>query len=146
MQYDTEAALEAWLRLSSAVSNSRLVLDMPYNEAVICNLLYKNQIYHPDRQMTATDLCRETKMLKSQMNRTLTRMEEKHYINRTRSTIDKRKVWITLNMEHSEIYRLQHQKVLRCIAAIADKVGNDRLPDIIALFTLIAETAEKVFT
>ncbi len=33
-----EKLLEAWLRLSTILSNDRIVSEMPYNEALICNI------------------------------------------------------------------------------------------------------------
>ena len=89
-----EALLGAWLRLSTSINNSRLVTDMPYNESLICNVLYRNDLSRPGTKLTATELCAETKILKSQMNRILEQMEEKHLIFRERSPKDKRKVYI----------------------------------------------------
>ena len=72
-----EEVLDAWLRLTTAISNTKLVSDMPYNEALICNLLYNSQKQQPDMPLTATDLCKKTQMLKSQMNSTLQSMDDK---------------------------------------------------------------------
>ena len=78
MKDTNEKILDAWVQLIMAVNSERLVTDMPFNEAVICNLLYRNK----DLKMTATDLCEITGMQKSQMNRTLTAMESKDIIIR----------------------------------------------------------------
>ncbi len=69
-----ERLLCAWLRLTTVISNERVVTAMPYNEALICNILDQEADGVP---LTATDLCEKTKMLKSQMNRTLNSMEKK---------------------------------------------------------------------
>ena len=53
MKDTNEKILDAWVQLIMAVNSERLVTDMPFNEAVICNLLYRNK----DLKMTATDLC-----------------------------------------------------------------------------------------
>ena len=66
-----EALLGAWLRLSTSINNSRLVTELPYNESLICNVLYRNDLLHNEKKLTATELCAETKILKSQMNRSL---------------------------------------------------------------------------
>ena len=94
-----EEVLDAWLRLTTAISNAKLVSDMPYNEALICNLLYNSQKQQPDIPLTATDLCKTTQILKSQMNRTLQSMEDKGLIERERSTLDKRQVFLRLNTD-----------------------------------------------
>ena len=86
-----EELLEAWLRLSTILCNDRIVSEMPYNEALICNILYRQEMQKEDKKLTATDLCKQTKMLKSQMNRTLQCMEEKKIITRQRSDVHNRK-------------------------------------------------------
>ena len=68
---DKERMLAAWLRVTTSVSQVHQLRDLRYNEALICNILMKNEIEHPGRRLTATDLCRESHILKSQINRTL---------------------------------------------------------------------------
>ena len=138
-----EELLHAWLRLCTSISNERITSDMPYNEALICNFLYRNKLLHPDRIPTATDLCRFTKMLKSQMNRTLQCMEEKGIITRKRSEKDKRQIFVVLNEECS-IYQKQHVKILKIVETLMDRLGTDNIDTIISMFTKIADTADEV--
>ena len=88
MREFNEELLESWLQLTGSINNERIVSKMPYNEVLICRILYRNR----SRKITATDLCEITKMQKSQMNRTLTSMEDKNIITRNRSEDDKRKI------------------------------------------------------
>ena len=97
---DNEALLKTWLRLSTSIINNRLVSEMSYNESLVCSILYSNT--KAGIAMTATELCHFTKMLKSQMNRTLNSMEEKSFITRRRSESDKRLVFVTLNLEKAQ--------------------------------------------
>ena len=90
---DNEALLKTWLRLSTSIINNRLVSEMSYNESLVCSILYPNT--KMGMYMTATELCHFTKMLKSQMNRTLNILEEKKLILRRRSDTDKRQVMIS---------------------------------------------------
>lgn len=143
MEQKIEELLSAWVRLSMAISNERLVSDMPFNEAVICHILYQNHLRTPQQPLTATDLCRATKMLKSQMNRTLLSMEDKGLIVRKRSLQDKRQIFISLNLE-SDLYRAQHQKTLAIARRLITEVGIERTDEITQLFTIIAETAEEI--
>lgn len=143
MKQKIEEVLNAWLYLSITVSNNRLVSDMPLNEAVICHLLYRSQIHQPDIPMTATDLCRATKMLKSQMNRTLQSMEDKGLIYRERSSADKRQVFVFINHD-SPLYQTMHKKALMLVEQFMDQIGMEKADDIIRLFTIIADTADEV--
>lgn len=137
-----EQLLEVWLRLSVIISNDKLVSDMPYNEALICNLLYENHLQCPENNLTATDLCNHTKMLKSQMNRTLKSMEEKGIITRHPSDSDKRQVYIMFDTE-SEIYKKQHRKILDLIDIMVKKVGEENSIKILEALNIIADTAEE---
>lgn len=139
-----EELLEAWLRLSTIINNERLVSDMPYNEALVCNILYKYEKREPEKNVTATDLCRETRMLKSQMNRTLNSLEEKNIIKRMRSDKDKRQVFISLNMEETDIYYRQHEKIIELLDTVIEKFGEEKSLEIIKLFTTISNTLEGV--
>lgn len=142
MREQNEKLLSAWLRLSTTVNNDRLTSDLPYNEALLCNILCSTQLEAP-AGMTATDLCRRARMLKSQMNRTLQSMEEKGLILRRRSDTDRRQIFITLN-KASDLYHKQHEKILDVVNRIAEKLGPEQVNEIIELFTKIANTADEV--
>ena len=139
-----EELLGAWLKLSVAINNEKVVSDMPYNEALICNILYRNQIHDPLKKLTATDLCNATKMQKSQMNRTLNNMEEKSLIVRERSELDKRQVFVSLNMEQNEIYERQHVKILEMIDSLTERLGEEKSDQALQLFTMITNIAEEI--
>ena len=56
--------------------------------------------------------------MKSQMNRTLNQLEEKDMISRERSTLDKRQVYVTMNMEQCHIYETQHKQILNILETL----------------------------
>ena len=144
MKNINEEILTSWLCLSKAISNEKLVEDMTYNESIICNTLYHSQLKEPHKELTATDLCRETRMLKSLMNRTLNNMENKKLILRKRSDTDKRRISVRLNPEQLTIYEQQHTKILNLIDAIVQRIGEKRAYEAIDLFHTIADIAEEV--
>ena len=144
MKNINEKILSAWLNLSSTICNEKIVSEMSYNESVICGILHQNATKHPEKQLTATELCLQTNMQKSQMNRTLNLMEKKGLIFRRRSEKDKRQVFVTMNMENAAIYERQHEKILGFVDSVMEKVGKDRAEEIIQLFTLITNKAKEV--
>lgn len=139
-----EKLLDAWLKLTTAIINERVVSDLPYNESVICNILYKNYRETPDRALTATDLCQKMKMQKSQMNRTLSSMEKKQIISRERSSEDKRQILVRLNMDQLTVYQKQHEKILALIDRLLERIGPEKAENIVDMFTQIADTAEEI--
>lgn len=140
-----EVLLGAWLRLSTSINNSRLVSDMTYRESLVCNILYRNHILCPDRLLTATDLCKETKVLKSQMNRTINQLEAKNIVTRQRSHLDKRKVYIRPNMDQSSAYHKQHEKILELLDNVMKRLGEQGTEDAICLLNTISDIAEDLF-
>ena len=65
--------LSVWLQLTNVIDNERLVEGMPFNEALVCGLLSGGC-------RTASELCAETRILKSQMNAILRSLEGKGVI------------------------------------------------------------------
>lgn len=144
MQNINEKVLNAWLKLSTTICNERIVSELPFNESFICGILHHNAQAHPEKKITATELCERTNMQKSQMNRTLNSMEEKGLIFRKRSEKDKRQVFVSINMDNAEIYENQHKKILEFVDTVLDKVGREKAEEIIQLFTLISNKAKEV--
>ena len=143
---NNESLLNAWLRLSTSVINPRLVSEMSYNESLVCNLLYTNYSDNPEKKITATDLCNQTKMLKSQMNRTLNHLEKKGIIVKERSPKDKRQIWISFDLEHAHLYKMQHDRILKLVDAIIEQVGEDNASASIQLINALADAADKVIS
>ena len=141
---NNEKILNAWLKLSTTICNERIVSELPYNETMICSILHHNASEDPEKKITATDLCEKMNMQKSQMNRTLNTMEQKGLIFRKRSEKDQRQVFVTMNMEKAGIYKKQHEKILKFVDSIMEKVGKDKAEEIIQMFTLITSKAKEV--
>ena len=139
-----EALLGAWLRLSTSINNSRVVSEISFNESLICNILFRNASEHPEQKLTATDLCRETRILKSQMNRILTQLEKKNLITRERSPEDKRKIFVHLTTEQSNAYLKQHEHILILLDSIIDKLGEAQTQNVISAFNDITNVAAEV--
>lgn len=134
-----EQILDAWIHLTTAINNERIVSEMPLNEALICRILYKKQ----KSEITATDLCTWTKMQKSQMNRTLMNMEKKNWIQRQRSKKDRRQILIALNEEKMRAYQEQHEHVLNIVNKLVERIGHENAEKTVELFNLIEQIARE---
>lgn len=140
MSSANELLLDSYLRFSTAICNERVVSELPYNEALICNLLYRND----PATLTATELCEQTRMLKSQMARTLNEMEDKGLILRSRSQEDRRQVAVALNREGAEAFFRQHGYTLDIVRAISEKMSPEKVKSLAALLDEAAEAAREV--
>ncbi len=132
-----EKLLGAWLKLSAAIRNERIVTGMTFNEAYICNLLLKRKAEESSPPLTATELCNETGLLKSHMNKTLIAMEKKGYITRARSNDDKRAVYINIPDNGALAYTKSHEITLNIMRDLVEKLGEEK-----SLFT--AEALEEI--
>ena len=146
MKHLNEELLHAWLKLSTSIINNRVVSDLSYNESLVCNLLYHTYLTSPDSLLTATDLCTETNMLKSQMNRTLNSLEKKNIITRTRSSNDKRQVLVQFNLDSADTYLKQHQEILSLLDTIIDRLGIEKTQETIQLFHSICAIADTAIS
>lgn len=135
-----EKVLEVWLQLIMTINSEKLVTDMPFNEAMICNILFKN----PEDKCTATMLCEKLQMQKSQMNRTLNSMEEKGMIERVRSDSDKRVVYIKLTDKCHKEYDKLHHNVLAIVDKIINKLDDNQIQEVIKSFTLVIDAAKDI--
>lgn len=140
MSSATELLLDSYLRLSTAICNDRVVSELPYNEALICNLLYRKA----PQALTATDLCEETRMQESQMARTLNEMEEKGLIRRKRSQADRRQVLVELNRDQAEAFFRQHEQTLAIACAIGQRLGAEKMQILTDLLNEAADAAREV--
>ena len=138
-----ESLLNSWLRLSTSINNARLVSEMTYNESLICNILY-NQSKTTNNSLTATDLCRMTNMLKSQMNRTLTQLEKKDMITRERSAQDKRQILITMNLKQCHTYEKQHAQILQILNAVIAQLGEEKTLNTIQTLNQLSANANHL--
>jgi DNA-binding MarR family transcriptional regulator len=143
-QANAERVLSAWLRVTTTVSGERQLSEMRYNEALVCNLLMRHGLDHPDKErLTATDLCRQSNILKSQMNRTLQAMEDRGLIMRERNHTDHRQVLISLS-DDCQVFDREHSRVLRLVSNLMDHMGWERADEVVDILNAISDAAEKV--
>ena len=122
--YAGDKLLDSWLNLTSTLWNTRLVSSLTYNEAHVMGLLLRHSMQA--NPMTATDLIRRTRLLKSQMNKILTALEERGYITRTRAELDKRMIFILLTPEGVAAYQEEHKNVDVILNQLVNRIGPER--------------------
>lgn len=140
----TEQLLDAWLRLSAVVSNNRLVSGLSFNEAFVLNLLYKQYQLGNERKLTATDLCRLTNILKSQMNAILTSLEKKQLILRQRSEEDRRQIQVEIRPSGLDTFMECHRRSLGLVEGVLTRVGEQNGWEAVELLNRLAAGFEDM--
>lgn len=139
-----EQLLDAWLNLSSVVSNNRLVSSFSFNEAFVMNLLYKQRAGGEGKKLTATDLCRRTHILKSQMNGILNSLEKKQMIFRSRSLTDRRQVEVEINPAKEEEFIRCHENSLMLVGKLLDLLTPAQGQEAVTVLNRLAEGFGRV--
>ena len=144
-----ESLLSAWLHLSSIIDNQRLAVAgaasqsrLPFNEALVCGLLFRAQA--EDRRLTASDLCRQTRILKSQMNAILRSLERKGAIRRCPSQSDRRRVELELLPEGLSLYQEGHQRIQALADRLIDEMGREKVETLIPLLRQAANIFDTI--
>lgn len=146
-----EELLDIWLRLTSVIDNQRLAAShavpagerpLSFNEAVVCGLLARAQA--ADRSVTASDLCRHTRILKSQMNAILTSLERKGLICRKRSRTDRRQMELYLLPEGQRRYQEGHRQVRELVGRLVREMGEERVRELLPLLRQAADIFDNM--
>lgn len=139
-----EELLETWLETSTVISNRRLTDALSYNESLVCHILYEKEQSGQPEPLTATDLCNETKILKSLMNATLNSLEKKGLTERIRSTADKRQVYVRLRKDNLPVYLTEHRKILDMVDKVICAVGEEKIAEFIPILRSINDSVQKL--
>lgn len=145
-----EELLSVWLRLTSVIDNQRLAAAhsgagrpaLPFNEAVVCGLLFRGQ--EAGESLTASALCKQTRILKSQMNVILHSLEDKHAISRKQSSSDRRQVELRLLPEGEALYQESHQHVRRLVSRLIQEMGTEKIETLLPLLRQAAEIFDEI--
>ena len=137
-----EALLGAWMDMALHIRGNRLVSTLSFNEIVICSMLYRS-MNSGDGMLTATDLGMRTKLLKSQLNKVLTMMEDKGLIERIRSEEDKRKVFLKLREDNLSVYLEEHEKVLLIVHEVCKALGEEKAQTLTQLLLEAVSVVDK---
>ena len=138
-----EQLLEAWMAMEVCIRGNRLLSEFSMNEMLVCNTLYQ-RMRSGGAPVTATELCRRTRLLKSQMNRLLSGMEYDGLISRDRNPADKRESYVYLKEEAIPRYLKEHDHVLNIVAAVCSALGEEDTRALAALMHKAAHTVNEL--
>ena len=137
-----EELLSVWLRLSGVINNQRLVTGLSFNEALVCNLLVRAA--RTGGSLTASELCAETRILKSQLNAILLSLERHGVISRQRSQLDRRRVELRLTPDGLDRYTAAHSRILTLIDRLVATQGEDFIRALIPMLQQVTDTFDTI--
>ena len=135
--------LNLWIDVSTAINNSRIVQTLPYNEAHICNHLFRI-CNAPCDYMTPTQLCAATGMAKSLMNRTLRSLEEKGLIEYVEGAGDKRSTPVRLCKAQQALFLEEHAHSLLVVEQMIHRMGQENSQKVLEALCIIRDAAQDV--
>ena len=136
---DSEELLTAWLRLGCIIDNQRLVTDLPFNEALVCGILFR-----AGGPLTASDLCGRTRILKSQMNAILRSLERKGALSRRRSDEDRRQIELRLLPEGMARYQEGHRRIRTLASRLISEMGEEKIRTLLPLLRQAADSFDAM--
>lgn len=139
-----EELLDAWMGMAMGIRGNRILKNLSFNEMVVCRILY--QAERENREVTATDICARSRLLKSQVNKLLNDMENNCIIERHRDQNDKRRILITLSEKNRGVYLEEHDHVMEILKKISRQFDREETEFLIEkmrkVVTLMDELSE----
>lgn len=138
-----ERILCKWLSITSSIQNERIVNDLTYNEALVCNHLMHQGELIPD-YLTPSELSKRTGIQKSLMNRTLKSLNERNLIEYVEGTSDKRSTPVRLSKTNLDLFLQEHNKNIKLVEEFMDFWGPEKTMNVYNSLSDIEDAAKKV--
>lgn len=139
----SETLLELWLSATTRIKNSRIVrsLSFSYNQLLILGILYKSE----NKKMQHKTICEKLSLLKSQVNRETTNLEESNLIEKVKSPTNKKVVYLSLTEKGNKMYEEYHKIVLSIIDEAIKNVGAEKTETFNTLFEELTNAFLKAY-
>lgn len=115
------ALIQAWVQLSGILKNSRFTKELPYNEAIVMLQLYESC----DQPISIKEITAKTRMLKSQVNRTINSLQEKGLLIRCQVVGDRRVGYVQAVKERLDVFLQVHASSMEIAKKISEIIGPD---------------------
>ena len=135
----SEELINAWVKLSAIVKNSRITKGLMYNEAIVMLILYERYQKDGKGVISIKEITKETRMLKSLVNRTINSLEEKGFLERCPGEGDGRMVFVRPLNQKLDSFLEVHTASVNMTDKIIGIIGNEDAD----AFVRIASKLEK---
>ena len=134
-----EKLLGAWVTLSGIIKNSRITKGLQYNEAIIMNVIYNRYTEDGAGLVSIKEITAKTRMLKSLVNRTVNSLIKKGFLERSKSSGDKRVVYVKCVQDKMDTFLKVHGGSIKIANSIIEILGEEDTK----AFIRIVEKIEK---
>ncbi|MBR4972201.1 MAG: MarR family transcriptional regulator [Oscillospiraceae bacterium] len=115
------ALIQSWVQLSGILKNSRFTKELPYNEAVVMLQLYQAG----DHPISIKEITAKTRMLKSQVNRTINSLETKGLLARCEANGDRRVGYVRAIKDKLDVFLQVHATSMDIAKNISQIIGPE---------------------
>jgi DNA-binding MarR family transcriptional regulator len=128
--------IQAWVQLSGMLKNSRFTKALPYNESIIMLQLYEAG----EQPISIKEITLRTRMLKSQVNRTINSLEAKGLLERCEGDGDRRIGYVRLRKEQLPLFLQVHAESMHIAQNIRYIVGTEDTDHFIRIVNKLAQS------
>ena len=139
-----ERLLEAWIGLNGMLKNTRVTSQLTYNEAIVMKIVYDQYQQDGAGLTPVSRIVRETNMLKSLVNRTVTSLCALGYLRRERGTRDGRKLFVYPVAERLPDFLAVHQHSLKLAQDIIAVVGEEDAERFVAMYEKLSASGLRL--
>ncbi len=120
-----EDMIVSWVRLTGILKNTRLTKGMIYNEAIVMLIVHRRYLEDGEGVVSFKEIVGETRMLKSLVNRTISSLVDKGFLERYDGATDRRTTFVRLVPEKLPEYLAVHARTLKLVSRILEVVGEE---------------------
>lgn len=143
MEHKTEEGLiTAWVQLTGILKNTRITKGLVYNESIVMLVAYRKYQQDGMGLVSFKELVRETRMLKSLVNRTIDSLVEKQMLVRCEGK-DKRTTFVRLIPENLGAFLEVHESSLALAHRMLELIGEKDAQAFIRIAQKIAAQHES---
>lgn len=136
MEEKSLALIQSWVQLSGILKNSRFTKELPYNEAIVMLQLYQAG----SSPISIKEITARTRMLKSQVNRTINSLEAKGLLERCEADGDRRIGYVRAIKEKLDVFLQVHASSMEIAKSISDIIGPEDTDNFIRIVNKLAQS------
>lgn len=139
-----ERVLTAWIGLNGLLKDSQMTQGLTYNEAITMKLVYDRYRADGEGRTPIQYIIKQTRMLKSQVNRTLNTLCAQGYLVRERDAEDARNLFVRPIPDRLEDFLAVHRRSLSIVQAVIHIIGENDAAEFVRICGKLSDAAPKL--